>query len=71
METGVWSYELLSTYPTVFQSEVHVIEQTCQRFEVKANLSKKLIGERLYILSNSHAALKALRTCNTIESKLV
>lgn len=26
---------------------------------------------RLYILSDSHAALKALRTCTTIESKLV
>lgn len=63
--TASMSPLVLGAYPTVFQSEVHVIE-ICAR----ENLFRKLTGERNYILSDSRAALNALSPC-TFESKLV
>lgn len=44
--------EPLDAYPTVFQSGVHAIERC-----VRDKLSRKLTGKRMYILSDSQAAL--------------
>lgn len=55
----------LGRYTTVFQAEIHAIE-TC----IRENLRRLFIGRRIYILSDSQAALKALACCR-ITSKLV
>ena len=55
----------LGAYPSIFQAETHAIEACA--LEVA---QKRLIGAKIYIMSDSQAALKAL-SCPTIESKLV
>lgn len=55
----------LGTSPTIFQAETHAI-QVC----ALENLEKGLRGARIYIMSDSQAALKALSN-HTFESKLV
>lgn len=66
---NIWERHRLSrslgTNATVFQAEIHAIE-LC----VRLGIARGLKDAKIYIVSDSQSALKALRSC-TVESRLV